>query len=325
MGSLYVDRKGAELRLDADAIVFFENGERIGTVPLMPLERVYLRGDVSVKSGVLGRLGQLGIGVIVLSGRRAEPSLFLPRSHNDARIRLAQTEHYLSDTRKLRHAAYFVKGKLEAQIKLCEQWAQHRADARYTVKNAQAALQVMLGHVANKPDVASLRGLEGAAAAQYFKAMAAILPPSAGFTGRNRRPPKDPANAILSLSYTMLMAEAALACHAHGFDPAIGYLHEIDFGRPALACDVAEPLRPIMDTLCWRLFAEQRLRSTHFTTEKDGACLLGKAGREIFYVEIEDALIDARKRLEAMLKALRQIIAPHVSQAKNKPEAADDE
>jgi CRISPR/Cas system-associated endonuclease Cas1 len=90
MTSLYVDRRGVTLKADGEALVFYENGERIGTVPLAPLSRVFLRGDVTLSSALLGKLGERGIGVVVLSGRKAVPTMLLGRPHNDAARRVAQ-------------------------------------------------------------------------------------------------------------------------------------------------------------------------------------------------------------------------------------------
>ena len=90
MTSLVVDRRGVELELESAAIVFRENGERIGTVPVAPLSRVFLRGDVRLSAALLGRLGERGVGVVVLSGRRGRPSLMLARPHNDAGRRVEQ-------------------------------------------------------------------------------------------------------------------------------------------------------------------------------------------------------------------------------------------
>lgn len=308
MTSLYVDRRGIELRLDGAAIAFFEEGARVGTVPTGPLERIYLRGDVKLSSGLLGRLGAMDVGIVVLSGRRAEPTLFLPRSHNDAALRVAQTRLHLDGAAALGIARWLVRGKIKAQLALVEEWHGARPAARSALIGPRDALRLMVGHVASKADLAALRGLEGAAAVQHFRALAAVLPASVGFSGRNRRPPRDPVNAVLSLCYTLVMAEAALAAHGHGFDPAIGFLHALDFGRPSFACDLAEPLRPIMDRHVWRLFADQTLRQRDFSIEKDGACLLMKAGRERFYEEIEEPLTEARRRLDAMLRALREMI-----------------
>jgi CRISPR-associated protein Cas1 len=308
MSSLYVDRRGVEMRLDSGAIAFYENGVRAGTVPAAPLERIYLRGDVAMSSGLLGRLGQMGIGVIILSGRRAEPSLFLPRPHNDASLRVAQTRLHLDAASALAVARWFIRGKIGAQAALVEEWLEMRRGDRAALLHARSALQNMAPQVSGKLDLDSLRGLEGAASAYHFKALAAVLPASLGFSGRNRRPPRDPVNAILSLGYTLLMAEAALAAHGHGFDPAIGFLHALDFGRPSFACDLAEPLRCVIDRFAWRLFSEQILRARDFTQEKDGACLLMKAAREHFYERVEEPLNEARKRLDGMLRAFREMI-----------------
>jgi CRISPR-associated protein Cas1 len=308
MSSLYVDRRGIEMRLDSGALSFHENEERIGSVPTGGLERIYLRGDVRVTSGVLGRLGQLGIGIIILSGRKAEPALFLPRSHNDASLRVEQTRLHLDEQSALKISKWLVKGKIRAQLKLIEELKLARPGEGGVLRPAKDALFAMVAGVDPKLDLAALRGIEGAAAAWHFKALAAVLPPSLNFSGRNRRPPRDPVNAILSLGYTMLMSEAALAAHGHGFGPAIGFLHALDFGRPSFACDLAEPLRPVIDRFAWRLFADQTLRVRDFSVSPDGACLLMKTGRERFYEQIEEPLSEARRRLDVMLQAIREMI-----------------
>lgn len=308
MASLYVDRRGISLRFSDDALVFHENGKRIGTVPVAPLERIYLRGDVTLNSSALGHLGAKGIGVIVLSGRRAVPTLMLPRAHNDARIRFAQYRIAQDGVKTLDLARATVHAKITAQLNMLRQAEKTRLDLRKILKSTTETLDKMLGHVSAKPDIPALRGVEGAAAARYFEAYAAILPKEAGFSGRNRRPPKDPVNACLSLSYTLLHAEAVLAAHGAGFDPYVGFLHDLDFSRESLACDLVEPLRAVMDRFVWQLFAKQHLRARHFSKEKDGACLLGKAGREIFYARIEDPMEKIRRELDGTLRILRQYV-----------------
>ncbi len=306
MTSLYVDRRGVALSLEGDAIAFHEGDVRIGTVPLLPVERIYLRGDVRLSAGLLGRIGALGVGVVVLSGRRGEPGLLLPRPHQDARTRIAQLDAARDPARTLALARTLVAAKIAAQHDLLVEIRSSRPELGHALAEPVRALLRMRSHAARKADLESLRGLEGAAAHQYFAGFVTAFPPSLGFSGRNRRPPRDPANAALSLAYTLLHAEAVLAAHGHGFDPHVGFLHGIDFGRESLACDLVEPLRPEMDRLVWRLFAEQILRDRDFATEKDGACLLQKAGRERFYAEVDAPLLACRRRLDRMLAALRR-------------------
>lgn len=308
MTSLYVDRRGVSLSLDSDAIAFHQDGTRIGTVPLAPLERVYLRGDVRLSSSVLGRMGAAGIGVVILSGRKSEPTLFLPRRHNDARIRTAQWKAASDAAITLRLARWLVEGKVQAQHRLLGEIHAARPDSAEDRIARLGALARMCGQAAHKPCVETLRGLEGAAAAQYFSGFTTAFAPGLGFTARNRRPPRDPVNAALSLSYTLLHAEAVLAAHGHGFDPHVGFLHALDFGRESFACDLVEPLRPMMDRFVWRLFADQTLRERDFSIERNGSCLLQKAGRDRYYAAVETPLTEARKRLDRMLVAMRALI-----------------
>ncbi|MCS6987690.1 MAG: CRISPR-associated endonuclease Cas1 [Sphingomonadaceae bacterium] len=306
MTSLYVDRRGVALSLDGDAIAFHEGDACIGTVPLGPVDRVYLRGDVRLSAGVLGRLGALGVGVVVLSGRRGEPTLMLPRPHNDARIRLAQLDAARDAGHALALARLFVAGRIVGQHDLLVEIRGARPDLAHPLAEPVAALFRMRSHAHGKASLEELRGLEGAAARHFFAGLTHAFAPSLGFGGRNRRPPRDPVNAVLSLGYTLLHAEAVLAAHGHGFDPHVGFLHGIDFGRESFACDLVEPLRGLVERLAWRLFAEQTLRERDFTTEPDGACLLQKAGRARFYEAVDPVLADARRRLDRILRALRR-------------------
>ena len=90
MPSLYVDRRGVEIEIDGGALIFKENGTRIGTVPIAPLDRIFIRGNVGLKANVLSKLGESGIGVVILSSSRSAPTLLMPRPHSDASRRIAQ-------------------------------------------------------------------------------------------------------------------------------------------------------------------------------------------------------------------------------------------
>ena len=247
MTSLYVDRRGVTLKADGEALVFYENGERVGTVPLAPLSRVFLRGDVTLSSSLLGKLGERGIGVVVLSGRKAEPTLLLGRPHNDAARRVAQYRLSQDTAFCLRFARGIVEAKLRAQAAFLAERRDEEPRSRYLLTHSLRRLKNAVAGVNQQTSVGSLRGLEGAGAAAYFEGFGDLLPERLGFSSRNRRPPKDPVNAALSLGYTLLHAETVLALYGAGFDPFIGFYHALDFGRESLACDVVEPLRVEVD------------------------------------------------------------------------------
>jgi len=297
MTTLYIDRKNIRLDSDAEALIMYDGAERIGTVPIAPLQRVILRGHVQLDSGLLGKLGNHGIGLIFLSGRKAEPSLFLPRAHNDATRRIAQYRAATDPAACLRISRHIVRGKLAAHIRFLRERLQTRHDVRYELQHTLKGLAALLEHVGDKASVVELRGLEGAAANLHFSALAALAPASLNFHGRNRRPPRDPLNAILSLGYTLLHAEAVLGAHALGLDPYIGFYHAPAFGRESLASDLVEYLRADVDAWTLSQFSKQNLRAEDFSSTQEG-CFLGKAGRERFYAAWEPLAENLRKDLE---------------------------
>ena len=309
MTSLYVDRRGVTLKADGEALVFYEDGERVGTVPLAPLSRVFLRGDVMLSSSLLGKFGERGIGVVVLSGRKGEATLFFGRPHNDARLRVEQGRRSLDEAFCLAYARTLVQDKLERQCQWLQELPQRYPQARYILTSTVDQLRQAQARVGYAVNLDRLRGMEGAAAACYFAALRAVVPASLGFNERNRRPPRDPFNALLSLTYTLAQAETAMALHAAGFDPCIGYYHQPSFGRESLACDLLETVRPLADRLCLQLVRSQTLTKDHFSQSTAG-CLLGKAGRERYYHAYEEQAEPLRKAIQHSVDALRTTVLP---------------
>ena len=284
MATLFLDRAQLELRTDGSALAVYENGRRCSTVPLNLLDRVVIQGrQTRLESGVLLKLAEAGAATVFLSARGSrQVALVLGPRHNDAAVRIAQTMRlgdagYCADW-----ARGLVAAKLRRQHALLVQYEQRRPDARKVLFAARATLDGIWAKVPDAPSVESLRGMEGAAARAYFAGLGAVFPPSVGFNGRNRRPPRDPVNACLSLGYTLMHFDAVRAAHAAGLDPLIGFYHRPSFGRESLASDLIEPIRPLVDAWVWELFRTETLRDDHFSRE-NGACLLGKAGRGHFF------------------------------------------
>ena len=296
MSSLYIDRKGTEIKLSGEALVCYENGERVGTIPLAPIERIYLKSDVTVQASLLAKLGEKGIGIIFLSGRKNTPTLFLAQPHNDATRRLNQYELAKNEPFCLAFAKKLMQLKLVTQKNWLWQASHARADKKSQLAEKAGELDQLIGKINEQTTLASLRSIEGRAASVYFTALSLYLPPVLRFQGRNRRPPRDPFNAVLSLTYTLIHSEAVLAAYGAGLDPYIGFYHALDFGRESLACDLIEPLRPLIDNWCLGLFRQNILREESFSTTQEG-CFLGKAGRVQFYKSYESAVGNWRKML----------------------------
>lgn len=139
-----------------------------------------------------------------------------------------------------------------------------------------------LGALTGMGTVAAVMGQEGVAAAAWFEAISQWAAPHWRFTGRNRRPPRDPINALLSLGYTLLMAEVRSAIQEAGLDPALGFLHGMVPGRDSLVLDLMEPLRPGVDALVLSML-DTVLSPSHFYFRREEGCRLTKEGRALFY------------------------------------------
>jgi CRISPR-associated protein Cas1 len=196
----------------------------------------------------------------------------------------------------LRFSRAIVAAKLRAQAAFLAERRDAEPMSRYVLTLAGRRLESAIAAVDEQASLGSLRGLEGSGAAAYFGGFGDLLPERLKFSRRNRRPPKDPVNAMLSLGYTLLHAEAVLALHGAGLDPFVGFYHALDFGRESLACDIVEPLRVEVDRHALMLFRTEKLRLDDFS-QTDGACLLGKAGRARFYAEWEPLAERLRKQL----------------------------
>lgn len=286
MTTLFVDRKGLTLRADGGALAFYQDGERMGTVPIKLLERVCIRGDVQLSASVLGKLGEEGAGVVVLNGRKRRPVLLMPSLRVDARRRAAQFQLARDADFCLRQARGWVGEKISAQAVLLDALAGKSDVARARLHQPRVFLAELAQQVAEAADLAQLRGLEGAAAACYFAALSCVLPDSLQFSGRKRRPPTDPFNAVLSLGYTLVHFELVRQVYLTGLDPFVGFYHTLEHGRESLACDLIEPLRPLYDEWAMTLFADKVLRTEDFSM-RGGACEIGKAGRMRFYSAFE--------------------------------------
>lgn len=306
MATLIIDRSNIEVKSDGAALAVYECGERRGTVPVKLLDRVILQGTIRLDTSVLTRLAEAGVPTVLLGGRSSRRmAMLLGPSHRDGSVRLAQLQCALDPAWCDAWSRHLILGKARGQLKLLRKALAERPDARKALFDAIQSIEAALRPIVDALDVraASVRGIEGACAAAYFRGLTAVFAESLGFTGRNRRPPRDPVNAALSLAYTLLHFDAVRACYTAGLDPLIGFYHRPAHGRESLACDLIEPMRPRADRWVWSMFRDRTLRAENFTLDK-GACLLGKAGREAFYAEYERFAILPRRWMRRRCAAL---------------------
>jgi len=178
------------------------------------------------------------------------------------------------------------------------------------------------------PPLDTLLGIEGNAARLYFGSLQGLIkapddskhPFRFKFETRNRRPPKDPVNAMLSLAYSVLAKDMTIACQAVGFDPMLGYYHQPRHGRPALALDLMEPFRPLIaDSAVMNAINTRMVQPDHFVAAADSVALTPE-GRKAFYRAYEfrmdtlvthpvfDYRLTYRRLLEVQVRLLAKMI-----------------
>ena len=300
--TLYLDHRDLELTLRGQALIIHRDGQYQRSIPLNLLGRIVCRASVVIKTSLLATLVQSGIGVSLFGGRNGRHSAHLgPMGTQDVERRLGQYRQYLDPHARLRWSVRLVSHKLLRQQRLLQRALNRRPDLRLPLFKGISRIAVLRKRlcVESFDNIDTLRGIEGAAAHHYFQAYARIVPPVFEFSGRNRRPPKDPVNALLSLGYTLLHGEVQQAIESVGLDPWLGLYHEPAHGRASLACDLTEPYRCHVDDLTWILTRERIIREYHFGSS-DGACLLNKEGRALFYPAFENRAQRLRGRLRGV-------------------------
>ena len=278
-----VQREGDTLVVHVPANAETKTPKRKVSVPLIKVDRVVVHGTATLTSPAIAALMERRADITFLNYHGQFQGHLQPAFTKNGQLRLQQAQAHLDWSRRHALAQAFVVGKLtnmytlllranrkrqnEAISQACAALKQTTATAgellpiperdkqdNRNLKQTTATAGELLPDV-RPPDPGSpqtnsaygrLQGLEGNGTAHYFNCFQHILNQPELFTGRTRRPPRDPANALLSYGYTILLNQVISAICTVGLDPYIGYLHSSQYGKPALALDLMEEFRPLI-------------------------------------------------------------------------------
>lgn len=271
MSTLYISTQGAMLRSRAGRYVVTKGVEEFESIPRFSLDAVVLIGYVQVTTQAVHNLLESGIPVLYLSPGGQFRGMLQPGYPRNNHRRIAQYDASLDSDFAFRVAQELVRAKLSTGMRTLAKWQRNQ----WLETNARKTLKPLLDAVSKAENVDALRGLEAQAAAVYFEAFGDALPPPFWWNGRNRRPPRDPVNALLSFSYMLQVGEAISVCFCYGLDPCIGFYHALDYTRPSLVLDLIEPLRaPYADHIVMRLLQREMLQPDDFVRHPQNGCRL---------------------------------------------------
>lgn len=284
LNMLFVTRQDAYLRKDGETVVVELDKQILLRLPIHTLSGIVTFGNVMASPFLLNLCAERGVCVSMLS----EQGKFLARVEGpisgNVLLRLAQMRAYEDKVHKSELARSFVIGKIyNARAVLMRRMRDHGVTELLT--DAAASQLDVLRRVRDSPsDAARIRGLEGEAASSYFGGFNELLVAQRddfAISSRNRRPPMDPMNALLSYLYTLLAHECRGALESVGLDPQVGFLHELRPGRPALALDLMEEFRPVMaDRMAVSLVNLRQVSRSDFKVTETGAVQMSDNARK---------------------------------------------
>lgn len=286
LNTLYVTSPDKYLSLDGENIVVLTGGEAIGRIPLHNIEEIVTFGYTGASPALMGYCAKNNISLSFLS----KSGKFLASVTGEARgnVILRKTQYRISDDKSVSAgiARNMIIGKVYNSRWILERATRDHPDRVDVerIKNVSESLQTSLYELKNCDDLERIRGIEGNSASQYFSVFDDLIlrnKDSFFFKERNRRPPLDNVNALLSFSYTLLANMSSAALSTVGLDPYVGFLHRDRPGRVSLALDLMEELRPVMaDRFVLTMINKLVVTAADFIKKENGAVILTDAGRK---------------------------------------------
>ena len=292
---VYVHTAGTKIGKSGDELTIAPPDAEVTTARFKDTSQLALFGAVQVSTQAVQELCRAEIPIVYLS---AGGFFFgMTRGHDHKNIELRRWQFATAEDQE--RSLAIARRLVSVKIRNCRTLIRRNGDE--TNRNALRRLKESIATAERATSVDSLLGIEGTAARIYFQAYGGLLKSSGStgsstltfdFDGRNRRPPRDPVNALLSLGYALLAKELTIALQAAGFDPYLGFYHQPRYGRPALALDVMEEFRPlIVDSAVLNMVNTGAIKLDDFI-RRGGAVALTTAGRRKFFEAFERRMDD---------------------------------
>lgn len=291
LNTLYVTSENSYLSLDGENIVVFEDKKEVGRLPLHNLEGIVSFGYRGTSPALMGACADRNISLCYVTPQGKFLARVTGKIKGNVILRQQQYESSRDKEISLSIAKNCITGKIYNA-----RWVLERAVRDHSlqintdqVKTASVHLKQSLEYIRNSQSKEQLRGYEGEAASIYFGVFNELILQQKKdfvFCGRNKRPPLDNINAMLSFVYTLLTNQIASALECVGLDPYIGYLHTERPGRVSLALDLIEELRaPLADRFVLSLINKKVITRKNFKTKENGAVIIDDEARKRLLTE----------------------------------------
>ncbi len=289
MPVLYVVEQGAQVRYTKKRFLVVKDKEVLQVVRERDLERVVLFGHVQLTAHAVTALLEQGIDTAFLTLKGRYKGRLSPAESKNVFLRIAQFRRYEDMEFRLQIARNIIAAKIANARRLILFHARNHPDEIW--KQPLETLSIAEQKASSAETLSSLMGIEGDSARVYFETFGKMLRREIQFEGRSRRPPRDPVNALLSFGYTLVLSEVVGAVASQGLDPYVGFLHELDYGRPSLGLDILEEFRqPLVDRFVLSLINRKVFSTDDFEQRENGGFYLKDEPRKKFLRFYERAM-----------------------------------
>ena len=294
LNTLFITTHGTYLSREGETIVVTREKEVILRVPVHTLEGIVLLANSSLSTPLMGFCAEHGVQISMLSERGEFHARVQGPVKGNVLLRREQYRAASDPARAASVSFSFVAAKIANCRTVLLRAMRDKADLRPTLEPVSGCLARSLETLQARHSIAaltvdSIRGNEGDCASEYFGVFDALITANKDdfhFSGRSRRPPLDRVNALLSFAYTLLVHDIVGALESVGLDPYVGFLHTDRPGRPSLALDLMEELRPVIaDRLVLALINRRQIEGAGFSIEPNGAVLMDEKTRRVLLHE----------------------------------------
>ena len=309
LNTLYVTSQGSYIHKEGETIIVEREQQKVLQLPVHTLGGIVCFGNVLCSPFLLGFCAEHDISISFLT----EYGSFLAsvRGPVSGNVLLRREQYRIADNseKSAKIAANIVTGKLMNSRLVMNRAIRDHGDKIdiATIRRASSSIYRLIEELALAVDLDEIRGIEGMAASEYFAVFNQLIVDQKEdfvFNERNRRPPLDPVNALLSFIYTLLVHDVRSALETVGLDPTVGFLHRDRPGRPGLALDLMEEFRPVIaDRLVLSLINRRQVAANGFKKAESGAVIMDDSTRKTVLVEYQN-----RKQDEIRTKDIEEKI-----------------
>lgn len=245
MAIAYLLEQGAKISKTGQRLIVEKDDQKIADLPLIKLTSIFIFGNIQVSTQALGTILESGVDLAFFSLYGQLRGILTSVKSKNIILRLNHYQQAIQPDCALQIAKVIVGAKLANQISILQNHLKNYTDAE--ISQQIVLIRDYVRQIEPKTRASSLLGVEGSASVRYYWALRRMFRGDLKFNGRNRRPPQDEVNALLSFGYILLGNEYTMLLNGYGLDPYLGFLHGVQYGRPSLALDLLEPFRPVID------------------------------------------------------------------------------